>query len=234
MEKSMLKCTQIPCAPGISCDHKKWDSGSSIKPISCGYGGNYNFKGTSLKLSLRSDLKPILCSAKGSGITNRRGLLFTTISSSNNGGDDAPDQSKQNISIFSVFAGIIGYSIMLYRGEKTLEKVEEKVENTVEIVEEVANAAKRVSDVTEDLAELIEKQTKDGGIVHETAEFVEEISKTVGRDAEIVENQAEKIKKTIKSMDEEVGKAEDAVKHIAEIISEEKVSKETDKDMGTS
>ncbi|XP_057860389.1 uncharacterized protein LOC131069096 isoform X2 [Cryptomeria japonica] len=221
MEKSMLKCTQIPCAPGISCDHKKWDSGSSIKPISCGYGGNYNFKGTSLKLSLRSDLKPILCSAKGSGITNRRGLLFTTISSSNNGGDDAPDQSKQNISIFSV-------------GEKTLEKVEEKVENTVEIVEEVANAAKRVSDVTEDLAELIEKQTKDGGIVHETAEFVEEISKTVGRDAEIVENQAEKIKKTIKSMDEEVGKAEDAVKHIAEIISEEKVSKETDKDMGTS
>ncbi|XP_057860387.2 uncharacterized protein LOC131069095 isoform X2 [Cryptomeria japonica] len=245
MEKSMLKRSQITCIPGISRDHKKWYSESSIKPISCGYGGNYSFKGTSVNLPLHSILKPTLFTGKGLGITNKRGLLWVnviraTTSSSINGGDDAPDQSKQYNSVFSVFAGIFGFLIrlsrgilgVLYREKKTFERIEDKVENAVEIVEEVADTVKDVAEVTEEIAEKIEKLSKEGDFVHETAEFVDEISERVGRDAGIVENQVETIKKTIKSMDEEVDKAEDAVKDITEKISEENVSKEDEKEMG--
>ncbi|XP_057860391.1 uncharacterized protein LOC131069097 isoform X2 [Cryptomeria japonica] len=242
MEKSMLKHTQIP---RISWDHKSWYSIRSINPISCGYGANYNFKGTSLNLPLHSVLKPTLFTAKCPDITSKRGLLWVhvirTTSSSDKGRDDAPDQSKHYNSVFSVFAGIFGCLIrlsrgilgVLYREKKAFGRIEDKIEDAVEIVEEVADTVKDVAELTEEIAEKIEKRSKEGGIIHETAEFVDQISERVGRDAEIVEKQVEKIKKTIKTMDEKVGKAEDAVKDIAEITSEEKVSKEDDKDMGT-
>ncbi|XP_057860390.1 uncharacterized protein LOC131069097 isoform X1 [Cryptomeria japonica] len=248
MEKSMLKHTQIP---RISWDHKSWYSIRSINPISCGYGANYNFKGTSLNLPLHSVLKPTLFTAKCPDITSKRGLLWVHVirttsfesyhSSSDKGRDDAPDQSKHYNSVFSVFAGIFGCLIrlsrgilgVLYREKKAFGRIEDKIEDAVEIVEEVADTVKDVAELTEEIAEKIEKRSKEGGIIHETAEFVDQISERVGRDAEIVEKQVEKIKKTIKTMDEKVGKAEDAVKDIAEITSEEKVSKEDDKDMGT-
>ncbi|GLJ06843.1 hypothetical protein SUGI_0050080 [Cryptomeria japonica] len=217
MEKFVLKFIQIPFAPGISCDHKKWDSGSSIKPISCGYGANCNFKGTSLK--------PTLFTGKRLGITNKRGLLWVhdirATGSPNSGGGNAPGQGKQNNDLFPLFAGIFANLFRLGQ-KKSIEKIEEKVENTVEIVEEVANAAKEVASVTEDLAETVEKQSKEGSIVYKTAQNVDEISKEVGKDAEIVEKQVEKVQKAINTMNEKVGKAEDVLKDIEEIISQEK------------